>query len=404
MAKVVYFNIPASGHVNPSLPVIAEMVRRGETVLYINTEEMRRQIETTGAQFVPYPSNPQLETLMAAASGGSIMGNALALANIGAELMPWVLALLEREQPQLVLFDSLAAWGKQAAEHLSIRSACIITTLVITPQAMPVTPAVVIDMVGQALPRFPAYWAIALKAWRRYGVKPVGLLGTLTGTGDLNIIFTSRHFQPSADSFDAGYHFVGPALASRPRDNDFPFEQLTGSPRIYISLGTINNANLAFYRACFEAFADHPGQFILSAGKRTDLAQLAPIPPNFLVRNFVPQLDVLQQVDLFITHGGMNSVHEGLYYGVPLVVVPQQAEQAIVARRTAALGAGVALAAVPPYGSVTAAELRRAVDEVLGKRAAYQAQAAAIGESFRTAGGAARAAEVLMAYGRGEQH
>ncbi|MCC6617247.1 MAG: hypothetical protein IT320_27480 [Anaerolineae bacterium] len=80
------------------------------------------------------------------------------------------------------------------------------------------------------------------------------------------------------------------------------------------------------------------------------MGQLGPIPPNFLVRNFVPQLEVLKRTDLFITHGGMNSVHESLWHGVPMIVIPQQEEQAIVARQVVKNGAGVALGYAPPMG------------------------------------------------------
>jgi anthraniloyl-CoA monooxygenase len=72
-------------------------------------------------------------------------------------------------------------------------------------------------------------------------------------------------------------------------------------------LGTINNLNLDFYKIVFQAFADYPAQFILSVGKNTAIAELGVMPDNFIVRNYVPQLDVLQHADAFITHGGMNT-------------------------------------------------------------------------------------------------
>ncbi|MCA9911099.1 MAG: glycosyl transferase, partial [Anaerolineae bacterium] len=141
-------------------------------------------------------------------------------------------------------------------------------------------------------------------------------------------------------------------------------------------------------------------QFILSVGKRTDLAQLGAIPANFIVRNFVPQLEVLQRTDLFITHGGMNSVHESLWQGVPMIVIPQQAEQAFVAQQVVKHGAGIALGDKPPVGQVSAAELRAAVEEILGDLDAYRAATEPLRASFVAAGGYRRAAEAFMAYGR----
>ena len=137
---------------------------------------------------------------------------------------------------------------------------------------------------------------------------------------------------------------------------------------------------------------------LLAAGKRTNLADLEPIPENFLVRNFVPQLQVLERADLFVTHGGMNSVHEGLWYGVPLIAIPQQLEQAVVATQVERTGAGVALATRPPYGEVTAPELRAAVEKVLADRATHQAASKRLGDSLRAAGGAARAADLILEF------
>jgi len=226
------------------------------------------------------------------------------------------------------------------------------------------------------------------------------LLGTLSGVGAYHVVYTSRAFQPGGDKLGDAFVFVGPTIDGHSVLGDFPFEPLAREPVIYISLGTIKNQNLSFYRACFDAFRDHPAQFILSAGKRTDLAQLGPIPANFLVRNFVPQLEVLKRTDLFITHGGMNSVHESLWHGVPMVVIPQQEEQNLVARQVVKNGAGVALGDQPPMGQVSAGELRSAVDNVLANLDSHRAAAGTLRASFVEAGGYRRAAEAFMAYGR----
>lgn len=401
MSKTVFFNIPASGHINPSLPIVAEMVRRGENVLYVNTEETRAQIEPTGVTFIPYPVMPDLENLMKQANDGNLAGNALALAGIGERILPFTFELLQREQPDYVIFDSLAAWGKQAAEKLGIPGAASIVTFVLGYGVMPpVSPGVAFQMITGMARHLPAYWQIARRTRQKFGVKPVGLINTLMSNGDINLVYTSVEFQPNGGRFPSKYRFAGPPISPRPSAIDFPYEQITRRPVIYISLGTINNENLDFYRQCFAAFGNHPGQFILSVGNKIDIAALGTIPSNFIVRNFVPQLEILQRSDVFVTHGGMNSVHEGLFYGLPLVVIPQQAEQAMVAGQVAKYGAGVALGTKPPLGRVNASELRQAVDHVLRHEDAYCAAAAALGDSFRAAGGYLRAADEFIAFGK----
>jgi hypothetical protein len=331
--------------------------------------------------------------------------NALALTGISHHLLPWVFDLLAREKPDYVVVDSLCVWGRQAAEKLGIRQAGSISTFVIARGTVPpLKPVEIMHLIGQFAPFLWSYRGLARRMKRTHGVRPVGLTGTLMGEGAFNIIYTSRAFQPGGDKMDAArYAFVGPSIAERPHDSGFPFEQLDSSkPLIYISLGTINNLNLDFYRACFDAFRDYPAQFVLSVGKRIEIGQLGTIPDNFLLRAFVPQLEVLERADLFITHGGMNSVHEGLWYSVPLVVIPQQAEQALVAMQVARHEAGIFIRETSRLGQATAADLRASVERIFAERSRYAAGAARVRESFQAAGGYMRAAEALMAFGRGE--
>ena len=124
-------------------------------------------------------------------------------------------------------------------------------------------------------------------------------------------------------------------------------------------------------------------QVIMSIGSNVSEASLGPPPPNVSVQPYVAQLEVLQRASVFVTHGGMNSVSESLYYGVPLVVIPQMGEQETVGRRVEELGAGLYLAKADADGGT----LRASVERVLAD-GRFRRQAAVVRESFRTAGGA----------------
>ena len=162
---------------------------------------------------------------------------------------------------------------------------------------------------------------------------------------------------------------------------------------VYVSLGTLFNADATFYRNCFEAFRDEPVQVLMSIGTAISAASLGPPPSNIVVRPYVPQLEVLRRASVFVSHGGMNSVSESLYHGVPMVVVPQMGEQQIVAQQVDALGAGLYVA----KSNATADRLRGAVRRVLGEET-FRRQAALVRQSFETAGGPARGADAILAF------
>lgn len=385
MAKIIVMNIPAHGHVNPTLPVVKELVEHGHEVIYYNTEEFRPQIERTGVIFRAYPPPvPTTEELQRVVNQSLVKVTPLIL-KLSQHLTAFMMEEIRREKPDLVMYDLLCLWGMQSSRITGVSAIGSITTVVIEGAGYLIPKRDFLRMIASAIPLLPRIISSRRKLTQRYGKDslPKVLFPTV---GTRNLVFTSRAFQPETSFIDELFRFVGPSINPATRAEFFPFEQLTRKPVIYISLGTIHSNNLAFYRQCFEAFADYPAQFVLSAGKTTDLRQLEPIPANFIVRNSVPQLDLLQHVDLFITHGGMNSVQEGLYYGVPLVVIPQQMEQALNALLVERKGAGIVLGGHAPYGNTTTQALRQAADTVLNNPQ-YAHAAQALGQSFREAGG-----------------
>jgi MGT family glycosyltransferase len=184
-------------------------------------------------------------------------------------------------------------------------------------------------------------------------------------------------------------------MASRVETVAFPWERVRHSVVVYISLGTLFNTDAAFYRTCFDAFQGETFQVIMSVGANAPAGITASAPANFIVQDYVPQLDVLRRARAFVTHGGMNSVSESLYYGVPVVVIPQMSEQAIVGRRVEELGAGLFLA----KDSAAAGALRESVGRLLAEDR-FGRRAAEVRESFQTAGGVTRAADAIQAFTR----
>ncbi|WP_346768752.1 nucleotide disphospho-sugar-binding domain-containing protein [Paenibacillus sp. HB172176] len=226
-----------------------------------------------------------------------------------------------------------------------------------------------------------------------YGVELPSPYEVFCNPAPLTIVYTVKDFQPEGDSFDDSCKFVGPSIAPRAAQTSFDFTVLEGKSVIYLTLGTVFNQAVAFYKECFEAFGDTEHIVVMSVGSRTQLNELGKITGNFIVEHYVPQMEVLSHARLFITHGGMNSTHEGLYYGVPLVVIPQSADQPVIARQVVRSGAGVSL----QMQDVNAALLRETADHVLG-HVSFKTIAMAMSESLRRAGGYRQSAEAIIEF------
>ena len=211
---------------------------------------------------------------------------------------------------------------------------------------------------------------------------------------NLNIVFLPRAFQPGGETFDERFVFIGPSLPEqRYYSGDFPRHWLNQHPLLYISLGTAFNNQPEFYNMCFDAFGHTEWQVILSFGKRIDPAALKEPPANFLIAPHVPQLEVLAQADVFISHGGMNSTMESLSFGVPLVVIPQMIEQEITAKRVQEMGLGLAL----DRDTLTVEQLRAAVEQV-SRDLSFRTKVQEVQKEIREAGGYQRGASAIMDY------
>jgi MGT family glycosyltransferase len=117
------------------------------------------------------------------------------------------------------------------------------------------------------------------------------------------------------------------------------FDLLPPGPVVYVTLGTIWNTDLDVFRLVIDALRDH-ANVILTIGRLNDPADLDDQPDNVIVRNYIPQHELLPWCDAIVAHGGSGTVLGALAHGVPLLVVPQGADQWGNAVRVVDAGAG----------------------------------------------------------------
>jgi demethyllactenocin mycarosyltransferase len=365
-AHTAFFSLPGHGHVNPALGVVEELVARGHRVSFAVTERFADAVTEAGARHVPYPSTMDgLPTRDGAAGRPERFGSddlAVVLRDLLRETLS-VLAPLDRawaaDRPDLVVYDDPSGWAARlVAARRGIPALPYRTTFAAGRQWSLAQEHTDIDVADPEMVR--VFRGIA-RLLDRVGV-PLEPQELMAGSErEPQLVFLPRAFQYRAETFGDGYHFVGPCLARRASEGSWRRPD-RGRPLVLVSLGTIHHDNPAFYQSCVDAFAPAPWDVVMAVGDRVDVDRLEHVPAHIDVRRRVPQLRVLSEADLFVTHAGMGSVMEALSFGVPMVTVPQMTEQRANAERVAELGAGVVL----HRDRVTAETLGAAARAVLG--------------------------------------
>ncbi len=395
MSKVFFFNIPFHGHVNPSLGLAQELVKSGEEVIYYCIDSFREKIESTGAKFRSYGDDFYLDD-------NFVTYNLTELFKVHMELteliMDKLLQDIEKDKPDYIVHDSLATWGKCAAAAAGIPAVDTFTTIVLAPDGFLLTAGFIISFALVMLTNIPnvlKIQKIRKNLKRKYNVHIESLVDILCNRQELNLVYTSDIFQPKSEALGNEYKFIGPTSMFRK-------ETITGlnmvrrenRPLLFISMGTIFNNNKEFFDKCTEAFGDMELDVLMSVGKNIHIPSLS-IPGNFTVKHYneIPQLEVLKECSIFMTHGGMNSTHEGLYNGVPLIIIPQQQEQAHVAMQVVRTKSGICL----KNSKITASLLKQSVQKIMSDHS-FRENALKMRDSFIDAGGPERGVKEIFSY------
>jgi len=384
---IAFFNIPAVGHVYPTLAVVAELVRRGYRVSYTTIAKRAPVVSEQGATVVPYTSTRPADTdpgIQVPERTAYIGDSLLAFAEEAEATIGQLEPAFAEDRPDLVVLDCMAFAGRILAAKWGVPTALSWPVLASNEHW-----SVGLEF-GTFTPDDPGYLAYldrlsALLAAHGLAVPPERFL--TTPVPRRQIAFFPRSFQYRNELFADSVCFVGPCIRQQPAATRW--QPPDDKPVVLVTLGTIHNRNLDFYRTCLTAFADSHWHVVLAVGERTDPAALGPAPDNVEVHQTVPQLGVLAHAAVMVNHGGMGGVMEALSYGVPVVAVPQTLEQEANAARLTELGVGTELRGTPSAPALREAVQAVAKDEAVGQRVLQMRY------EILTAGGTGRAADVV---------
>lgn len=357
MANILFINANLYGHINPTLPLVKKIVNNGNHVDYFCSKQFQEKVMAAGASFLNYSA--ELDAFLASYRPADrhpfymLMEYILLYAEV---MLPEVLKLIKNNQYNMIISDSLFGGPFFLKQILQIPVVSSHSSFAMSNAPVPDS------MLGPGIhPQLDHCYAILEQICSKYAIPVPGLVDIFISKADWNVVYTIPEFNGDAGLDCSKYLFTGSVIQ---KDTEIEFEGFfykNDRMVIYISLGSINTYFIEFYKMCIKAFEGSDYYVVMCIGDKCNINQLGIIPSNFYVGNFLPQLAILKQTDIFITHAGFNSVSEALYYGIPLYALPMVNDQYMVAKRIKDMELGI----VGKFKEITPQALRDGVEELL---------------------------------------
>ena len=373
MSDILVLMLPEEGHLLPSFKLAKGLRARAHRVRYLVPPRLEANVAAQGMETLPLPEEMwQTRTKERASKldGSHIAGVGAANESIWGGRAAFM-RRLEELRPDLLIVDSYLPSVALIAQRTGIASVFLNASLDITMSAI---------LLEDVLPP------------EEFHSPPV--VSCLMSTPQL--VTCPREFEFNHEATDnRALYYIECAVDLDRETRPFDWSRMDESlPLVYCTLGSqahLYPESREVLRAVVEALRSRPDlQLILSVGKHLDPAFLEAPPPNALVVNWAPQLEILRRAFVMITHGGMGTLKECILFGVPMIVFPMSREQPMGAARVVYHGLGVR----GDMKRVTAEGLRAMIEKV-ERNPAYAERARAMGAKFREAEESERGVKIV---------
>ncbi|MBL8839065.1 MAG: glycosyltransferase family 1 protein [Alphaproteobacteria bacterium] len=390
------------GSVPPALAVATRLIARGHRVRVMSDEANRREAEAVGAEFVAWrraPSRPDkspesdfVRDWEAATPMDGIrrlfdrimFGPALAYAR---DLMDE----LARRPADVVATSEMLFGAMIGAEAARVPLAIVGTTVSIWPiPGIPPLGPGLLPARSEAERAEQAAMARGLVAMLDEGLPALNdaraALGLSRVASVVDVVDrAARVLQGIAAAFDfpaamlpANFRYVGPLVdeigTAEPWISPWPADD--ARKLVVVSFSTTYQGQMPAFQRTLDALAGLPARGLATVGPAIDGDELR-VPANCIVRRTVRHTDVMRGAAAVVTHCGHGTTARALVSGVPVLCMPMGRDQADIAARVVARGAGLQVAA-DAAPQVIAAALRRLLDEPY-----FGAAARRLGEAMR---------------------
>ncbi len=386
MARILFTVPPLTGHLNPALAVACVLAEQGHTIAWaVHAKQIGERLPPHDALYPLDNDEADFAKTFAAPPAKGLDSVRLFFEDYSPLLAKRALLPLEKAAlafaPDIMVVDQQMLAGALVARKLGLAWVGMVTTSATLLKMSPKLDAWVEEQYSEVQAAYlPAKQQVA-----RPDLSPFN-----------NLVFSIEKLLGSVHArLDAPCVFVGPAQAGYAQNKsrqavDFPWEWLVpDKKKILVSLGTVSRDHeTRFFEVILEAVKELDIQVVMVAPEA--LAKLA--PANVLVRAYIPQLELLQQMDGVICHAGHNTVCETLAQGLPLIVAPIRDDQPRIANQVIEAGAGIFMR----HGKVTAAAARVAIARLLSDKHLAD-NARQLSAALHAASGAVGAAKIIAA-------
>ena len=375
----IFLGIASRGHIAPTLPLVKTLIGLGYKVTYFNTAAFKYLIEETGARFIDYSS----ECLNNISIPISLMEPHEITIELQkyffvstTEILPVITSYHASEAFDVVIYDQMALWGQIFADKYNLLSFCSNTMFLFNTED-------IINQLPKFIPNLNSEYHSKLNLIKNASSNVVSYSDVLdiqtAAKSNYIITYYSKELLASPPNFDQKkIIYLGNRFDSAysPSMVEFSSESL-----IYISLGTVFNEKIDLFTLFIDTFNGTNHQVIITTGNNETVCRALKnisVNSNIHIFKFVNQVEILSKASLFITHAGFNSIYEGLYFTVPMLMIPHIPEQYFNAIRVKELNAGYLLNA----DKIQKEGLAKALGEVQKEWFTYKSSAIKIRQSF----------------------
>jgi UDP:flavonoid glycosyltransferase YjiC (YdhE family) len=390
LSKFLCVTAPVTGHVVPLLPLVRELVERGNEVGWYTSARFQPRIEATGARFLRFRNVrdvdyhdlnalfPERAALKGLAQG---KWDIKFIIDINVEQYHDLLEIAEEYRPDAVVGDTMAFAAGFLAEKLGLKLAFVNVINYFPPSRDAAPDGLALAPSSTTLGRLRNLvlnWLVLRvlfrdvnthydNARRGVGLAPsrMPLFEAPLRLPELFLQATIPEFEYPRSDYPPIVHFIGALLPDPPRDFQPPewWKELgTGRPVILVTQGTIATSAEDLLVPAIRGLAKEDVLVVATTGgKSTNVPALSPLPANVRLEPFLPFAQLLPHVSVMVTNGGYGGTHYALVHGVPLVAAGQSEDKAEVCARIAWSGVGINLKTSRPEPG----QIRDAVTEVL---------------------------------------